>query len=144
MTSIANLTPTSPVALPWTYVTNGGSAYSLTSAQGAGCVDTVTPLTANAGGVFNVKGVPLYPSQSYAVIAQADQQYGPVVIACQSLVNQLGSSTTTNSGVPSQWPNLFGLDPNAFVSDMEGIIIVAIVVIFLLWVAEKVLKKRRG
>ena len=106
MTAIANLTPTSPVALPWTYVTNGGQAYSLSSAQGAGCVDTVTPLTANAGGTFNVKGVPLYPSQSYGVIAQADQQYGPVVIACQSLVNQLGTSSTANSGVPSQWRHL--------------------------------------
>jgi hypothetical protein len=144
VTAIANLTPVSTVALPWTYVTNGGQAYSLSSAQGAGCVDTVTPLTANAGGTFNVKGVPLYPSQSYGVIAQADQQYGPIVIACQSLVNQLGSSSTANSGVPSQWPDIFGgaFSANAFIDDAIGIVVVAFLIIFVLWVAEKVLGKK--
>jgi hypothetical protein len=147
MTSISNLTPVSPVALPWTYVANGGQAYSLSSAQGAGCVDTVTPLTPNALGTFNVKGVPAYPTQAYGVIAQADQQYGPVVIACQSLVNQINSGVSSSAGVPSQFPNYFGdiLGTNAFVNDVAGAFIIVVVIVAALWLIEKALKgKRRG
>jgi len=143
MTSIANLTPTSPVTLPWTYVTNGGQAYSLSSAQGAGCVDTATPLTANVGGIYNVKGVPLYPSQVYAVIAQADQQYGPVIIACQSLVNQLPSSS---SGVPSSSiPDLFGysISSNALWDDIGGIVVVVIILTILYVFVEWAMSKRK-
>ena len=141
MTTIANLTPTSPVTLPWTYVTNGGQAYSLSSGQGAGCVDTVTPLTANAGGTFNVKGVPLYPTQSDGVIAQADQQYGPVVIACQSLVNQL--PTGTSAGVSTSY-DIFGnaFSTNWFIDDVAGLFIIAVVIIVILALYERFGKKR--
>lgn len=147
MTAISNQTPASPVTLPWTYVANGGQAYSLSSAQGAGCVDTVTPLTANAGGTFNVKGVPLYPTQAYQVIALADQQYGPIVVACQSLVNQLQYAQTSGSGVPqSGFPDLFGgaISSSAFLDDVGGIVILVVAFIALVWLYERARGKKKG
>lgn len=93
-----NVTPITPEALPYTYTANFGQAYQLASVSQQGCVDTVYPLTANAAGDFNVKGVPLTAPQAYAIIEQANNQFGPEFIACQSLLDQLPASGTSSSG----------------------------------------------
>lgn len=87
-----NVTPVSPVGLPYTYTDNFGTAYQFASVSQQGCVDTVYPLTANAGGTFNVKGVPLTASEGLVIIQDANHQFGPAFLACQSLLNQVTPS----------------------------------------------------
>ena len=95
-----NVTGGTAYVLPYQWAISG-ITYEFSSAQGSGCVDTVTPITANAGGVFNVKGIPLYPAQALAAIQDFDNHQTGAAIPCQSLLNQVtASSTSSASGFP--------------------------------------------
>lgn len=90
-----NVTPVTPVALPYTYTQNYGQAYEFASLSKQGCVDTVYADTYN--GSAYVPGLPVSAAESIQLIQDANQQFGPVFQACQSLVNQLPSASTTTS-----------------------------------------------
>ncbi len=146
--TISNVTPATPYALPYTYTDNYGQAYQFASISQQGCVDTVYPLTANAGGTFNVKGVPLQATNAYQVLGDADHQFGPVFIACQSLVNQLPSgSTSSTTSVLNVWMDLFGtsLTGNWLIDDFALALVVILGLAFLGWVwnaSEKHIRRR--
>ena len=97
---MANVTPITPQTLPYTYTANFGQAYQLASAAQQGCVDTVYPLTANAGGVFNVKGVPLSAGSALSIIGQANSQFGPLFVACTSLTAQASNAAAASTANP--------------------------------------------
>lgn len=137
---MANVTPITPATLPYTYTANFGQAYQLASVSAQGCVDTVYPLTANAGGVFNVKGVPLTATQALTIIQQANGQFGPLFVACQSLLNQVGATSVANSTSGFDLLTLMGaptIGAGWFVDDIAAILVLIVGVGAILWVAEK-------
>ena len=79
-----NVTPVTPVALPYTYTQNYGQAYEFASLSKQGCVDTVYADTYN--GSAYVPGLPVSAAESIQLIQDANQQFGPVFIVCQSLL----------------------------------------------------------
>lgn len=130
----ANVTGGTAYVLPYQWAISG-ITYAFSSAQGSGCVDTVTPMTANAGGIFNVKGIPLYPAQALAAIQDFDNHQVGAAIPCQSLLNQVsGTSIASTSSTPDYLVQLTGvsLGMGALVDDIGALVLAFVVYKYLL------------
>jgi hypothetical protein len=134
-----NVTPITPVGLPYTYTSNFGQAYEFASVSKQGCVDTVYADTYN--GVAYIPGLPVSPSTAIQLVGQANAQFGPLFQVCQSLVNQVQYS---GSGVNLQNLDFFDVTGNWLIDDVLLVGIVFVLIGVFVWLGKElgIIKKR--